>query len=174
LVVQRLWWSVVDEHVPSVDRHLEFQEFVTERGPAIRRALVGRYGLEIGVEAYSDAIEYAWAHWTRVAAMANPAGYLFRVGQSRSRRHRTRRAPMQFAPEHQFDTAEDPALHEALWKLPPAQRTAVLLVHGHQYSYRDAADLMAVSEPALRNYVHRGTARLRVLLHSKEALDEQR
>lgn len=164
----------MEERVTGADRRPEFQEFVIERGPAIRRALVGRYGVEIGVEAYSDAIEYAWAHWARVGAMANPAGYLFRVGQSRSRRHRTRRAPVQLPAEQQSDTAEDPALHEALWRLPPAQRTAVLLVHGYQYSYRDAADLMTVSEAALRNYVHRGTTRLRVLLHSKEALDEQR
>ena len=164
----------MEDPSPGSDRRLEFQEFVTQRGPAIRRALVGRYGVEIGVEAYSDAIKYAWAHWARVGAMANPAGYLFRVGQSRSRRHRTWRAPVQASAEQQSEASGDPALHDALWRLPPAQRTAVFLVHGYQYSYRDAADLMAVSEAALRNYVHRGTTRLRVLLHSKEALDEQR
>jgi DNA-directed RNA polymerase specialized sigma24 family protein len=173
-VRRRLLSDVVDDDVSGVDRHLEFQEFVSDRGPSIRRALLGRYGLEVGVEAYSDAIEYAWAHWDRVAAMANPAGYLFRVGQSRSRRHRTWHAPLELPPEPQLEGPGDPALHEALWKLPPTQRTAVFLVHGCQYSYRDAAALMAVSEPALRNYVHRGTTRLRVLLHSKEALDEQR
>jgi DNA-directed RNA polymerase specialized sigma24 family protein len=160
-------------HTPSLANSREIQEFVAEHGARLRRALVGRYGVEIGIEAYSDALEYAWAHWARVASMANPVGYLFRVGQSRSRRHRARRVPSQPQIQQDRADAEYPELHEALWRLPPAHRTAVLLVHGYGYSYHDAAEYMAVSEAALRNYVHRGVTRLRKLLPSKESFDEE-
>lgn len=150
----------------------EFEAFVIDRGPGIRRTLVGRYGVDVGVEAYSDAIEYGWAHWARIRGMENPSGYLFRVGQSRSRRHRTKRAPALPSEDQDRERSDEPELHDALWTLPPTQRTAVILVHGFEYSYREAAELMAVSEGALRNYVHRGMTRLRDVLGSKETLDE--
>jgi RNA polymerase sigma-70 factor (ECF subfamily) len=163
---------VVDE-APDVAHRSEFEAFVTDRGPGIRRTLVGRYGVDVGVEAYADTVEYAWAHWASIRGMENPSGYLFRVGQSRSRRHRTKRAPAALPSEDQRrEVSDQPELHDALWKLPPRQRTAVVLVHGFDYSYRDAAELMAVSEDALRNYVHRGMTRLRIILGSREALDE--
>jgi RNA polymerase sigma factor (sigma-70 family) len=163
---------VVDEDARDLAHRSEFEAFVIDRGPGIRRTLVGRYGAEVGVEAYADAIEYAWEHWTRLREMENPSGYLFRVGQTRSRRHRTRRAPIPPDGDETFEGAEQPELHDAMWSLPPTQRTAVLLVHGFDYPYREAAELMGVSEAALRNYVHRGMTRLRQALGSKETLDE--
>ena len=58
--------------------------------PLANRALVAFYGVEVGCEATADALALAWERWDSIEAMTNPIGYLFRVGQSRSRRYRRR------------------------------------------------------------------------------------
>jgi hypothetical protein len=57
-----------------------FEAFEREEGPMLRRALASRFGPHDGGEAYAEAMAYAWEHWSRLSAMANPAGYLYRVG----------------------------------------------------------------------------------------------
>ena len=65
-----------------------FTEFVGTVEPRLRIALVARYGPERGREATAEALAFAWEHWERVGQMDNPIGYLFRVGQSKSRSRR--------------------------------------------------------------------------------------
>jgi RNA polymerase sigma-70 factor (ECF subfamily) len=57
-----------------------FEQFVRERGPGLRAALVAAYGPQIGLDAASEALAYGWEQWARLRTMENPAGYLFRVG----------------------------------------------------------------------------------------------
>ena len=45
-------------------------------------------GIETGPDVAADAFAWAWEYWDEVRAMANPVGYLYRVGQSAARRHR--------------------------------------------------------------------------------------
>ncbi len=52
----------------------------------VRRALVARYGIEVGAEAAAEAATWAVEHAERLAMMGNPAGYLYRVGQTAARR----------------------------------------------------------------------------------------
>ena len=68
--------------------------FVATVEPTLRRALVAVYGVELGREATADALAWAWQHWSRVRGMKNPAGYLWRVGQTsvRSATRRRRRS----------------------------------------------------------------------------------
>lgn len=63
-----------------------FTEFFKRTEPRLRHALIASYGVEAGTEAASEALAYGWEHWERIRDMDNPAGYLFRVGRSRSRR----------------------------------------------------------------------------------------
>ena len=62
-----------------------FSAFVVEVEPRLRRALTATFGADVGREAAAEALAYGWAHWSRVSAMANPAGYLYRVGRDRGR-----------------------------------------------------------------------------------------
>jgi hypothetical protein len=62
-----------------------FEDFFAVAEPRLRRALVAAYGIERGREAAAEALAYGWEHWSKVRAMKNPTGYLYRVGQSRSR-----------------------------------------------------------------------------------------
>ena len=51
-----------------------FKAFLTLHEPRLRRALVAAYGMDRGREALSEALAYAWEHWTRVRRMDNPIG----------------------------------------------------------------------------------------------------
>src|SRR3954454_20792107 len=98
----------------------------------LRQLFVARYGLDLGTEAWHDAVAYAWEHNDRLAAMANPDGYLYRVGQSSVRRQQRwrRRVVLPPVPPDRLPDVE-PALPAALASLSQQQRLAVLLVHAH-------------------------------------------
>jgi RNA polymerase sigma-70 factor (ECF subfamily) len=146
----------------------DFEVFSTHIGERVRRALVSFYGVEIGTEAAAEAMVVAWERWPEVSQMANPAGFLFRVGQSKARPHvrwKRRRGA--------FPTADGPGawhdesmveLMSALSRVKPEQRAAMLLVKGHGFSYAHAADILGLSEAALTNHVRRGLARLRWIM----------
>jgi len=129
----------------------------------LRRALVARFGVEVGVEATRDAVAWAWEHGEQVVSADNPSGLLFRVAQSKSRRYLRWRRRVDLPPEraHQDLLEFEPGLHTALQRLKPDRRTAVVLVHAYRYSYKDAADAIGVPESTIRNHVHRGLTQLR-------------
>jgi RNA polymerase sigma-70 factor (ECF subfamily) len=56
------------------------------------------------------------------------------------------------------------SLHQALAQLPPRQRTAIALFHLQEFSQREAAAVMGVSEDALESLLARGRRRMRALL----------
>jgi hypothetical protein len=58
-----------------------FRLFAEEAEPRLRRAFILSYGSDRGREATAEALAYGWEHWAKVRRMANPYGYLFRVGQ---------------------------------------------------------------------------------------------
>src|SRR6476659_2087419 len=63
----------------------DFEAFVRDVDPKLRRALSAHYPREEVSDAVASAFEHAWKHWPRVRTMENPAGYLYRVAQSKSR-----------------------------------------------------------------------------------------
>ena len=113
-----------------------FNDFVSMVEPVLRRALVAQYGHERGREAAAEALAYAWEHWEDVSTMSNPAGYLYRVGQSRTRPRRQR---VLFDRRFAEEPLVEPGLPDALARLSPKQRVAVVLVHAFQRLYVSAA-----------------------------------
>ncbi len=149
-----------DRRLPDV---LDFDAFAHEAESRLRRALVARYGVEVGTDATADALAYAWEHWQELSAMSNPTGYLYRVAQSTVRRHHrwNRRSPTLPSETAAELSATEPALPGALGQLRPDVRVAVVLVHGYAWTYAEVAALLDVPVSTVRNHVHRGTARLR-------------
>ena len=139
-----------------------FARFVGEHEPRLRRAFVAAYGTERGRDATAEALAWAWEHWDRVATMQNPAGYLWRVGQSRSRPRR--REPVVLPEPAADDVLVEPALLPALRALTAHQRTAVLLVHGYGWQLKEVAELMDVRVTTVQNHVERAMAKLRAAL----------
>jgi DNA-directed RNA polymerase specialized sigma24 family protein len=110
------------------------------------------------VDGAAEALAYAWEHWAEVRAMANPIGYLYRVGQSKTRLRRVPRLP----PPASIGLPEiEPRLVPALLRLPETQRAAVWLVHACQWRYAEVAEALGTTPSTVGNHVARGMARLR-------------
>jgi len=159
--------SEVDPPSRAVSGDRRFARFIEPAAVTLRRALVARNGVEDGCDATAEAIAWAWEHRGEVEAMANPLGYLFRVGQSslrRERRIRARHGELRVEPYLEPGAPFDHDLFAGLRRLTDDQRTAVVLVHMYGFSYREVADVLDVSEAAVTNHVYRGLQRLRRLL----------
>jgi RNA polymerase sigma-70 factor (ECF subfamily) len=141
----------------------EFTRFVKETEPRLSYALAAAYGMETGAEATADAFGWAWEHWDRVKGMANPAGYLYRVGQSQARRYiRPRVLFPRVAPMDEPTVV--PELPAALDQLSKNQRVAVVMIHGLGYTEREVADLVGISRWSVRTHTERGLSKLRSTL----------
>jgi DNA-directed RNA polymerase specialized sigma24 family protein len=140
-----------------------FAAFVSDVEPRLRRALVATYGPQVGREATVDALAYAWEHRATLGTMANPTGYLYRVGQTSARRQR-RMLPLAPPPADSSPPAFEPGLRPALDALSEQQRAVVVLVHGFEWTQREVADLLGISTSTVRNHLERAMARLRKAL----------
>jgi len=107
---------------------------------------------------------WAWANWAKVSEMANPVGYLYRVGQSRSRRPKTPPLP---PPAAVGLPDVEPKLVPSLMSLSKRQRAAVWLVCGCEWTHEEAGVAMGISRTAVGTHVARGLARLRTLMEGK-------
>jgi RNA polymerase sigma factor (sigma-70 family) len=143
------------------DERVAFERFAREVEPRLRRALVAAYGPAVGREATIDALAWAWEHRERLAATSNPAGYLYRVGQSLSRRRPARALFERPAGEEPW---VEPKLAKALAALPLRQRVAVLLVHGAGWTQVEVAELLGVQAATVKTHVDRGMAKLRAAI----------
>lgn len=140
----------------------DFDVFFASHEPRLRRAFAAAYGAGRGAEATAEAMAWAWEHWDRVRAMANPAGYLYRVGQSRSR---VRKRPPVLPPPAEVGVPwVESRLPQALAVLTEHQRIAVVLAHGFGWTHREVADLLGLSPSSVQNHVERGLAKLRTAL----------
>jgi DNA-directed RNA polymerase specialized sigma24 family protein len=143
---------------------LDFEDFFARAEPRLRAALTARYGADLGREATAEALAWSFEHWDRVAGMDHPIPYLYRVGQSRTRRMRRR-----FRPALTRDPAPpfpeiDPRVTAALAALPERQRVAVMLVHGHDWSHGEVGALLGISASTVATHVARALVQLRRML----------
>jgi DNA-directed RNA polymerase specialized sigma24 family protein len=142
----------------GVSGHQRFEDFVEWVEPRLRRALIGSVGFDRVEDAVAEALAYAFEHWAKVAEMENAAGYLFRVGQSKSRR---RQRPRLFRTEPDVTPEVEPGLVDALMALPDTQRTAVWLAHGCAWPHAEIAIVLGVAPSTVATHVSRALARLR-------------
>lgn len=140
---------------------VDFRGFVVATEPRLHRALAAAFGWDRGREATAEALAYAWEHWPRVRAMANPAAYLYRVGQSSVRR---RKVPVLFERPSSTDWLYEPALARLLADLPERQRIAVVLVHGFDWTPREVSELTGLSPSTIHTHLERGLTKLRAAL----------
>lgn len=139
----------------------EFEAFVVDAQPRLRRAFVGALGIDGAAEATAEALAWGWANQERLRGMDNPVGYLYRVGRSRTRRRRSPKLP---SPNHLRVPEVEPDLVPALMELSERQRTAVWLVHGCQWRHHEVAEALGISASAVATHVNRALERLRARL----------
>jgi DNA-directed RNA polymerase specialized sigma24 family protein len=152
---------------PGIDiaENDEFTSFFSDVEPRLRRALVAAYGHERGREAAAEALAYAWEHWLEVRAMTNAVGYLYRVGQSRTR---PRKALRLYGAAMWSDPRVEPGLGRGLAGLSERQRVAVVLVHGFGWTLREVAELTGVAVTTVQNHLERALAHLRSTLEVRD------
>ena len=143
-------------------REDEFVAFARELEPRLRVALMSRFGPKRGRELALETIAWAWEHWDRVSAVDNPGGYLYRVGVRRALRRRWSR-PLRLRDRDtaQRDPWVEPGLPQALGRLSPAQRQAVVLIEGYGFTYAEVARLLGVRRATVQTHVRRAMDRLR-------------
>jgi RNA polymerase sigma factor (sigma-70 family) len=129
-----------------------FIAFVRQDGERLRRVMA------------DAALAWAWEHWDRVSEMANPTGYLYRVGQTHAKRALRNGRPITFPRE--VESAEgasrtDLDLAEALRRLPERQRMAVVLVHAYGWTAVEVGDLTGSPATTVRSHLRRGLRQLR-------------
>jgi DNA-directed RNA polymerase specialized sigma24 family protein len=137
-----------------------FETFCDLVQPKLRQAFAARYGYADGAEATAEALAYAWEHWERIQTMENPAGYLFRVGRSKTRRIRRPTPFLIDMPERGIPDVE-PGLPAALASLSEHQRVAVTLIGGFGWRLREVAEMRGVSTSTVQNHFERGMRKLR-------------
>lgn len=147
----------------TFEEGVTFEDFVEQDGARLRAGLVAAYGAQVGADAAAEALAYGFEHWERVGAMDNPAGYLYRVGQTAARREFR---PQGFLPRRpsEGDPVFEPGLGPALESLTEPQRVGVVLVHGLGWTLREAAELLDVEVSTLRTHITRAMTKLRSAL----------
>jgi len=128
---------------------------------------VAAYGPERGSEAVSEALAFAWEHWPEVRGLRNPAGYLYRVGQSRTRPRLRPRSPNFPSPTE--ECWFEPGLPDALASLTPKQRLSVVLIEGYGWTLTELGQLTGTSVSTVKRHLDRGMAKLR---HKLEVRDD--
>jgi DNA-directed RNA polymerase specialized sigma24 family protein len=149
----------------------DFELFVADVEPRLRRALVASFGAAVGREAAADALAWAWQHWERVSQIENAVGYLYRVGRTLAARGGARDVPVaEPAPAATWPGASfEPGLAPALARLSEVQRSAVVLVVGFGYTLREAAEVLGVTASTVHRDCERALARLRSDLEVENA-----
>jgi DNA-directed RNA polymerase specialized sigma24 family protein len=161
---QRLYTYVTN--VSAADGYGDFEAFYRSSEAKLRRALTAAFGPEVGREAAAEALAYAYEHWARLAGMSNPAGYAYRVGQSRGRRMRRKvgRRSSWISETMTTDKPQDGELADALRGLSRQQRTAVVLIAAYSMTSQDAGDLMGLRASTVQTHASRGLAKLRAAM----------
>lgn len=139
----------------------EFDDFVKEVEPVLRRALTGCMPRDHVHDGLSEAFTYAWENWETVEAMDHPVGYLYRVAQSKTRSRKQGFLP--WVGDSAIPDVE-PELMPALEALPANQKTAVWLVTACGWSQVDAAEAMGVTPSTVSTHVARGLDSIRTTL----------
>lgn len=145
-----------------------FAEFVSRCERRLQQALIATYGPTDGREAAVDALSWAWEHWDRVVDMTNPLGYLYRVGQSATRRFAAASIALDGLEVVAAQVDVHPELVPALRSLPRQQRTVVLLVHAYGWTQHDVANLLAVTPSTVQAHLARAVAKLRDELGARD------
>lgn len=145
------------------------EELIAEARRRLWRAYVAVRGVDGADEAVAEAIAWAWEHPERVAELANPVGYLYRVGLTRTTPRKQPRLP---APEAVELPDVEPGLVPALLALSEQQRAAVWLVHACGWSYGDVAEALGIGRSTVGTHVSRALAALRAELDPGAGADD--
>lgn len=121
-------------------------------------------------ELAQEALLRACERWDEVRTMRNPSGWVYRTALNLSassyrRRAAEKRALQRSAPSRDVhidaDAADRLAVRAAVLGLPGPQRTVLALRHYLRLTVAEAAEVMGISEAAVKSHATRAVAALR-------------
>lgn len=152
--------------------------------------LVGALSLYCGDAALAEelaqeALYRVCRDWSRVSLMPAPGAWAHRVAINLANSaYRRRRAERRANRRHHDvsdgraagpgDPASSLAVRQAVAALPPRQRAAVVLRHLAGYSVAETAELLDVTEGAVKQLTHRAAVALRERLPDDDTMQEVR
>ena len=155
-------------------RDAEFTDFVADHGgQLLRTACLVTGDAHLGEDLLQTALAKAYGSWTKVRAADHQVAYVRRLminaHLSWVRRLTNTERVLETFPDvgggdHQTAHAESDAMRQALLRLSPRVRTAVVLRYFEDLSEAETAHLMGCSRSTVNNHVSRGLAALRGLL----------
>ena len=150
----------------------DFETWYRAEHPKLLAAMaVVAQDVEVAREVTAEAFARALERWDRVAGMASPGGWTYRVALNLLRR-RARRAAVErrlllrMTPAPSSASVPVPAIEvwEAVTALPPRMRTAVALRYLGGLTESEVADAMGVSSGTVASTLHDARHRLATLL----------
>jgi RNA polymerase sigma-70 factor (sigma-E family) len=159
----------VTEHTDA-----EFTDFVADHGgQLLRTACLLTGDSHLGEDLLQTALAKAYGSWGKVRGADHPVAYVRRLMVNAHlswlrRLTNTERVHETFqevgAGDLQTAHAEADAMRQALLRLSPRVRTAVVLRYFDDLSEAETAKLMGCSRSTVNNHVTRGLSALRALL----------
>lgn len=154
---------------------------IAEWRPKLHRYCARMTGSVIdGEDVLQEAIVKALDGFVAASPIANPEGWLFRIAhntaldflrrQARQRGTQTDKDPDMVADAEEIPDREIAAasLHTFM-RLPPSQRSSVILMDVLGYSLQEIGDVTELTVPAVKAALHRGRARLREIATEPDA-----
>jgi RNA polymerase sigma factor (sigma-70 family) len=128
---------------------------------------------DLAQEAVDEAMARAYANWSTVHTLDNPAGWVFRVGLNWAtsfwRKARRERPPVEeSAHPHQDPPDADVTARTALARLPTPQRAVVTCRVLLDLSTAETAVALGLSEGTVKSRLSRGLAAMRAALSEQE------
>jgi RNA polymerase sigma factor (sigma-70 family) len=144
-----------------------FQTFLAHHRDAVYRFLVFSVGPEAADDCLQETFIAALRAYPRLVDGSNLRAWVLTIAHRKAidaHRGRARRpVPSPELPEQPAPavTLPDPELWDAVARLPPKQRAAVVLRFVSDLRFRDVGRVLDISEEAARQNVREGLARLR-------------
>lgn len=157
----------------------DFDEFCQREHPR----LVGAVSLycgdrDVALETAQEALIRACKRWDDVREMQRPGAWVHRVAMNLANSHfrrwklerRARARAVDQAPtvDQQPDSAAAVTVRRAVAALPSRQRTAVVLRYFLDWPVADVAEVLGVSQGAVKSLTHRGITTLRQQLADED------
>ena len=162
---------------PTADTDLTFERFFeAERARLFQALAVITRSRSEAEDISQEAFLRVWERWERVRDLQDPAGYLHRTAMNafRDRYRRARlsltRALRPLPGSDELDAVEARSVvDQALGKLAPRQRAALVLTEGLGYSAEEAGAFLGIKGSTVRALHHQARA---ALSKGSEATDE--
>jgi RNA polymerase sigma factor (sigma-70 family) len=151
----------------GVARRQSFADFYqAERPPIVRALSLALHDTDFGVDAADEAFVRACQSWSSVGALANPAGWVYRVGLNwahsalrKRRRHRAKQALL-VTQDVATDRPPDIDLQRALAKLSDAHRSVVICRYYLDWTVVETADALSIAPGTVKSRLSRALEQL--------------